>query len=134
MCRIDTDVADQEKKFLKKLAHAGNLSGDEIKDLKSGKKEDPVKLADRLSSSKAKKVFLLTLATVAKADLELSREELSMLDDMTTRLKIGRVKLREMSYKACENMVLKLLSQSFSADLGLNITDSEEKFSDLDTL
>jgi len=134
MCSADADIAAQEKQFLRKLAHAGNLSGEEIKKLKAEQKESTAELADQLSSATAKKTFLLTLATVAKADLELSKEELQMLESMTARLNIGRVKIREMSYEACENMVLKLLSDAFSASTGSAGLNTREKFSDLDTL
>ena len=134
MSSIDADVAEQEKTFLKKLAHTGNLSNDEIKKLRSSKQEDVETLSDGLSSQTAKKVFLLALATMAKADHELSKEELEMLSTMTNKLNIGRVKTREMSYELCENMVLKLLSQSVGSNADDGDTDSGEKFSDLDML
>ncbi len=134
MSSVDLDVADQEKLFLKKLAHTGNLSSAEIKKLRSSKNVKVEKLAEELSSQTAKKVFLLALATMAKADHELSEEELKMLDTMTLKLNIGRVKTREMTYEACENMVLKLLSQAVNSSSNNDNTDSRENFSDLDML
>lgn len=132
MSNIDDEMADQEKQFLRKLAHTGRLNPDEIKQLRSAEPEEIEKLAEKLSSKTAKKVFLLTIATVAKADLELSRNEVRLLEQMTHKLQIGRVKTKEMSYEACESMVLKLLSESFGSDS--ETTDSGEKFSDLDML
>ncbi len=134
MCSVDSNVDEQEKLFLKKLAHTANLSSEEIREIRSSPKENVDILADKLSSQTAKKVFLLTLATMAKADEELSREELEMLDAMTLKLNIGRVKTKKMSYKACENMVLKLLIQTNTDNSSAVENSSGEIFSDLDLL
>jgi len=134
MCSVDSIVDEQEKQFLKKLAHTANLSSAEIKKIRSTPKEDVEDLAEKLSSQTAKKVFLLALATMAKADEELSREELEMLDAMTLKLNIGRVKTKKMSYKACESMVLKLLIQTNTNNSSVAESSSAEIFSDLDLL
>jgi hypothetical protein len=134
MCSVDSKVDEQEKQFLKKLAHTANLSSAEIREIRSSPKEDVDKLADKLSSQTAKKVFLLALATMAKADEELSWEEMEMLDAMTLKLNIGRVKTKKMSYKACENMVLKLLIQTNTDNSSAVESSSGEIFSDLDLL
>lgn len=135
MSSVDSDVAEQEKLFLKKLAQTAALSPAEIKKLRSSVNEDVEKLAAGLSSQKAKKVFLLAMATMAKADQHLSKEELTMLKKLTLKLKIGRVKIETMSYEACENMVLKLLTQTVTpSGQDQKEKESGDKFSDLDTL
>ncbi|NQU62659.1 MAG: TerB family tellurite resistance protein [SAR324 cluster bacterium] len=135
MSAIDSNVADQERLFLEKLAHAAGLSSSEIKKLQSAVNEDVGKLAAELSSIKAKKTFLLAVATMAKADQRLGREELELLKRLTLKLEIGRVKIDEMSYEACENMVFKLLNQT-NTQSRPDPKDIKrgENFSDLDTL
>ncbi|MBT3226771.1 MAG: TerB family tellurite resistance protein [Deltaproteobacteria bacterium] len=135
MSSIDSDVAEQETLFLNKLAQTARLSSGESKKLQSTANEDVEILADKLSSPKAKKVFLLAVATMAKADQHLSDEEINMLEKLTLRLKIGRVKIKEMSYKACEDMVLKLLAQTVgNSGPDQKKKGSGDKFSDLDML
>jgi hypothetical protein len=135
MARVDSIVVDQETLFLKKLAQFAKISPEEGIKVGSSADEDVEELAYQLSSPKAKKLFLLAVATMAKADQHLSEEELNMLEELTLKLKIGRVKIKEMSYEACEEMVLKLLAQSVDdSESGQKESGSGDNFSDLDML
>ncbi len=77
-------------------------------------KEDIDQLSEKLSSKKAKKAFLLTLATMALADQVIDPSEKKMLDQLTKNLDVGKVKLNNLTFQECEDMVMKLIS---SADL-----------------
>jgi len=135
MAKVDSIVAEQETLFLKKLAQFSKISPEEGIQLGSTADEDVEELANQLSSQKAKKLLLLAVATMAKADQHLSDEELSMLEELTLKLKIGRVKIKEMSYEACEEMVLKLLAQAVNdSETDQKKPDSGDNFSDLDML
>ena len=135
MARADSIVVEQETLFLKKLAQFARISPEEGIKLGSTDDKDLEELATQLSSKKAKKLLLLAVATMAKADQHLSDEELNMLEQLTLTLNIGRVKIKEMSYEVCEDMVLKLLAQAVSnGDSNQKKTDSGDVFSDLDML
>ncbi len=135
MAKVDSIVDEQETLFLKKLAKFAKISPEEGIKLGSTADKDIEELATELSSKKAKKLLLLTAATMAKADHHLSDEELDMLEQLTLKLNIGRVKIKEMSFEVCEDTVLKLLAQAVSnSDSNQQKADSGSNFSDLDIL
>jgi len=111
MSNIDASIAQQEKAFLKKLLKINNLGVSKLNEIRDSIHEDITELSHQLSSKKSKKAFLLTLAAMALADDELEAKEKKLLEKLTRELDVGQVKLSELSFKTCESMVLKLLSQ-----------------------
>ena len=111
MSHIDASIAQQEKAFLKKLLKINNLGLSNLEELRDSVRENTVELSKQLSSNKAKKAFLLTLATMALADEELEEREKRMLEQLSHELDVGQVKLSDLTFKSSESMVLKLLSQ-----------------------
>ena len=110
MSSVDESIAQQEKAFLKKLLKINNLGVSKLSELRSSVHEDVAKLSRKLSSPKAKKAFLLTLAAMALADEELDNKEERMLEKLTRELEVGKVKISELTFASCESMVLKLLA------------------------
>lgn len=112
MAQQDSDIADQEVNLIKKLMEAGNVDSGAYSNFETAVDESIDQLAGKLKSPRAKKVFLLTLAAVAFADKRFESQEQQFLDQMTDMLKIGKVKLDQHTYEACEKEVIKLLSMA----------------------
>ena len=112
MSGADSKLHEKEQKLLDKMFALTDLEKTEIDEVYSGTGEDIDKLSEQLSSPKAKKAFLLTLAAMALADHKITREESELLESLTLKLNIGRVRIKELSYDVCETMVLKLLSDA----------------------
>ena len=129
MSHIDATIAQPEKEFLKKLLKINNLGTSNLMELRDSVDEDMIGLSKQLSSKKAKKAFLLTLATMALADEELEDREIQLLEKLSRQLDVGKVKLSDLSFKSSESTVLKLLSQSGDASENAPKAQKKEKLS-----
>lgn len=112
MSGADSKLDEKEQKLLDKMFALTNLEKSKVDEIYSEEGEDINKLSEQLSSPKAKKAFLLTLAAMALADHKITKEECNLLEELTLKLNIGRVRINELSYDDCETMILKLLSDA----------------------
>lgn len=137
MANIDGSFDPREKAFFEKLVYKGKINATLVEKTIIPNQDDIKALSNKLSSVKAKKAFLLTLGAMALADLKIDPREKKMLADLTKSLKIGQVKLDELSFDECEEMVLKLLSESISdsaKEKDPNKDKFEKQLSDIDIL
>ena len=111
MAQQDSDMHETEEKIIQKMLEIGKIDMEEVNDMTFANQSDNLSLSEKLSSTTSKKLFLLSLATVALADENLEDHELEMLDSLTKKLNVGKVKIRELSYQSCEAMVLKMISK-----------------------
>ena len=111
MAQQDSKIDGSEKELLSKIMELGQIDHTSFSDFDTPVVEDIESLSESLSSKKAKKLFLLTLATVALADDNLSGSELDYLKQLTEKLKIGRVKIDSISKDKCKEMVYKLIQE-----------------------
>ena len=112
MAQKDSKLDEAEKKLLKKIMQAAGIESKELKQFENSNKVDIKGLSHKLSSDKAKKLFLLTLAGTALADQTIDINEKKMVDELTAELNVGKIAIEKISYKSCEQMILKLISES----------------------
>jgi hypothetical protein len=112
MAQTDSKLDKTEKKLLIKIMHAAGIEPKELKRFENSNKVDIKGLSHKLSSNKAKKLFLLTLAGTALADQTIDINEKKMVDELTVELNVGKIPLEKVTYKNCEEMILKLISES----------------------
>lgn len=110
MAQQDNKLVSAEEGLIRKLIKAGNIDADEFGDLNAPLDEDIKSLCGQLSDDRAKKVFLLTLFTVAYADKEFDESEQELMDDLSKKLGVGKVKMDEHTMDACEKEVMKLIA------------------------
>lgn len=110
MAHVDNMLAPREKDFLSELADLGHINNKEIDALNAAKSDDIYRLIKYLSSKRSRKVFLLAIATMALADNVLDNEEVRFLEKLSKQLNVGSIKLKGLTYKKSERMVLKLLN------------------------
>ena len=102
MAKQDNLLTEQEKKFLKHLMNKAGVEPDEVMTGKLNFKA----IAGQLSSKRAKQVFLLALAAVAKSDMHIEAKEQKFLYDMAKTLDVGIVEIEMHSRAVLEKMVL----------------------------
>ncbi len=102
MARQDAEIQASEQDFLKRMIGTSGISQNDI-DLK---KKDFHDAASGLSSKKAKQVFLLSLAAVAKADGTIDPGEKKFIYDMARDLGVGIVDLDKHTKETLEKIVL----------------------------
>ena len=112
MANIDGSFDPREKAFFEKLVYKGKINSTVVDETIIPNQDDIDALSEELSSLKAKKAFLLTLAAMALADFKIDPREKKMLTSLTKRLDVGQVKLSDLTFEECEDMVLKLISDS----------------------
>lgn len=110
MAQQDDKVVSAEEGLIRKLIKAANIESDAFSDLNAPLEEDIASLCQQLSDDRAKKVFLLTLFTVAYADKDFDKSEQELLDDLSIKLGVGKVKMDEHTVEACEKEVMKLMA------------------------
>jgi len=110
MAQQDNQVVSAEEGLIRRIIKAGNISDKEFDDLSAPLKVEISSLCEQLSSDRAKKVFLLTLFAVAYADREFDKSEQELLDDLSKRLGVGRIKMNAHTLEACEAEVMKLIA------------------------
>jgi hypothetical protein len=112
MAQTDSKLDEREKKLLKKIMHAAGIEPKKLKQFENSNKVSIKELSQKLSSDKAKKLFLLTLAGTALADQSVDINERKMVDDLAKDLNVGKIAIEKITYKNCEEMILKLISES----------------------
>ncbi len=110
MAHIDNVLAPREKDFLLELADLGHINNKEIDELNKAKKDDIFKMVDSLSSKRARKIFILAIATMALADNVLAKEEIHFLDNISKQLNVGTIRIDNLTYDKSQQMVLKMLN------------------------
>ncbi|MDH5560351.1 MAG: TerB family tellurite resistance protein [Deltaproteobacteria bacterium] len=110
MAQQDAKLVESEKNLLHKIMELGKIDPMDISDFNEPIKEDIAELSKHLSSDKAKKLFLLTVATVALADETIEKQEMDFLTRLTKSLGVGRVKIEALTYDQCKSMVFKMIS------------------------
>jgi uncharacterized membrane protein YebE (DUF533 family) len=112
MAQADSKLDEAEKELLKKIMQAGGIDTKELKKFENSNNSNIKALANQLSSVKAKRLFLLTLVGTSLADQSVDIKEKKMIDDLTKELEVGSISINKMSYKSCEELILKLISES----------------------
>ena len=102
MAKQDHLLSDKEKQFLKQLMSKAQLKPEEL----PTSKVDYHAVAGKLSSKRAKQVFLLALAAVAKADMQVGHSESKFLQEMAKELGVGFIDVEMHSRAVLEKMVL----------------------------
>ncbi|MDX2471573.1 MAG: TerB family tellurite resistance protein [SAR324 cluster bacterium] len=105
MATQDHKLKGQERDFLEKLMQKTGVKPEEVE-----KNADYKALAKKLSSKKAKQVFMLTIAAVAKADNELDPSEKHFIMSMAKELDVGIIDVERHSHTILEKMALDHLS------------------------
>lgn len=109
MAQQDGKIVSQERGLINRLITEGRLDSAEFKDFEEPLDEDIAEFSSRLSNKRAKKVFLLTLFTVALADENFADSEKKLLDDLSEKLQVGNLNLVDYTYESSEKEVLELL-------------------------
>ncbi len=110
MAQQDKKVVSAEKGLIQKIMKAGKIDPKDFSDLDAPMEEDISDLSKQLSNDQAKKVFLLTMFAIAYADKDFDKSEQDLLDNLSIKLGVGKVKMDEHTMAACENEVMKLLA------------------------
>ncbi|NQU63204.1 MAG: TerB family tellurite resistance protein [SAR324 cluster bacterium] len=109
MAQQDKKVVPEEMGLIRKIIEVGMLDPKEYSDMTAPLNEDITDLAQQISSDKAKKVFLLTLFAIAYADKEFDKSEQELLDNLSKKLGVGKIKMDDHTMQACEAEVMKLI-------------------------
>ena len=110
MAQQDKKVVPEEKALIQKIIQAGKIDAEEFSLIDTPLEEDISDLCLQLSSDQAKKAFLLTMFTIAYADKDFDKSEQELLDDLSIKLGVGKVKMDAHTVKACEDEGMKLIS------------------------
>ena len=121
MAQQDAKMDKHEEELLSQIMKLGKIGQGEVADFGITVQENIEELSVQLSCLKAKKFFLLAVATVALADTELAKKEIDFLKVLTEKLEIGKVKIDAITYVECRGMIFKLISDvKGNADLDLD--------------
>lgn len=112
MAQQDSKIVSAEEGLIRNIIKAGNIDPDEFEDLNTPLDEDISEVCQKLTDDRAKKVFLLTMFSVAYADKDFDKSEQELLDDLSSKLGVGKVKMDEHTMEACEKEVMKLIAAS----------------------
>ncbi len=109
MSQQDDKIDPQEKSLINRLITEGRLNHAEFKNFEAPLNEDITDLISRLSNELAKKIFILALYAVALADENFDESEKKLIDDLSDKLHIDKLKPDEYTSEFCEKKVLELL-------------------------
>ncbi len=109
MAQVDSDVDNAEISLLEKMMKAGGTDSQKLADFEKSNSVDLSELSSQLSSEKAKKLFLLTLAATALADQNLDINETDMMNKYAKELNVGVVAMNRITFENCEKLILKLI-------------------------
>lgn len=112
MAQKDAKIDAKEMLLLKKIIQAGKFSPQELEEIKNNSQLDNHYITENLSSAKAKKVLLLTLATVALSNGVMDAAEKEFLEDMSGKMAVGNLNFNAHTAEECETMVLQLISEN----------------------
>jgi uncharacterized tellurite resistance protein B-like protein len=110
MAQQDNKVVSAEEGLIRNIIKAGNIEADEFSDLNAPLEDDISELSQQLSDDRAKKVFLLTLFSVAYSDKDFDESEQELLDALSQKLGVGKIKMDGHTMEACEKEVIKLIT------------------------
>lgn len=110
MAQQDNKVVSAEEGLIRNIIKAGNIDADEFSDLNAPLEDDISELSQQLSDDRAKKVFLLTLFSVAYSDKDFDESEQELLDALSQKLGVGKIKMDGHTMEACEKEVIKLIT------------------------
>ncbi len=110
MAQQDNKVVSAEEGLIRNIIKAGNIDSDEFSDLNAPLEDDISELSQQLSDDRAKKVFLLTLFSVAYSDKDFDESEQELLDALSLKLGVGKIKMDGHTMEACEKEVIKLIA------------------------
>ncbi|MDH5560199.1 MAG: TerB family tellurite resistance protein [Deltaproteobacteria bacterium] len=111
MAQEDTTLHPKEEALLRKIIEVGGLKPEVFNDFSTSvKKEiDIFALVEMLSGEKAKKAFLLGMATMALADGTVDDHEKEFLDELGKELHVGGFKISALTYEKGESMLMHLI-------------------------
>lgn len=114
MAQEDSNLDPKEEALLLKIIELGDMDRSVFSDFTKSVREeiDIMALADMLSGIKAKKAFLLALATMALADGKIAEEETVMLQDLSRELGVGKFNLHVLDYNKGEKMLLNMIEHA----------------------
>lgn len=112
MANIDSTFDEEEKVFFRKIMKKMDVQKAELKEFMDQRKENILTLGEQLSSLKAKKTFLLTLASMALVDNYLEEKESNLLKQLTDKLGVGKVNIEKIDLQEAEKFVLKIFSEN----------------------
>ena len=112
MAQTDSKLDEAEIDLINKMMLAAGIELRELERFGNSNKVNIKLLSHKLSSDKAKKLFLLALAGIALADQKIDFHEKEMVDELTAELDVGVIPLEKITYKNCEKTILKLISET----------------------
>ncbi|MDH5560793.1 MAG: hypothetical protein OEY59_08045 [Deltaproteobacteria bacterium] len=106
MAQINPTSNYKEQNFLNYLIDLSQFSHDELKLIEQEGPFNFSESCEKLKSENAKKLFLLTMTAVALAGDQLGDQERILIESINTQLRVGKLKLQELSFKVIEKKVL----------------------------
>ena len=116
MARQDGDLKDNETKLIKELLKAGGLSPEQVGGFEGKIDPHPEKKVGALASVKAKRTYLLVLATVAMADGSLDDVEVEYFNQMAQRLGVGTINLKALTLDKAVATAKRIVGEAVNAD------------------
>ena len=111
MALKDSTLVNQEKGLIKKIMGSGRITTADIKSHEQAKGVNIKSLCHQLSSTKSKKLMLLTMAAIAMVDNNLDADEIEMIHQVSKELNVGQIKLDPTHYQEYEELILKMISE-----------------------
>jgi hypothetical protein len=111
MALKDSTLVSQEKGLIKKIMGSGHITTADIKNHEQAKGVNIKSLCHQLSSTKSKKLMLLTMAAIAMVDNNLDADEIEMIHQVSKELNVGQIKLDPTHYQEYEELILKMISE-----------------------
>ena len=111
MALKDSTLVNQEKGLIKKIMGSGRITTADIKSHEQAKGVNIKSLCHQLSSTKSKKLMLLTMAAIAMVDNNLDADEIEMIHQVSKELNVGQIKLDPTRYQEYEELILKMISE-----------------------
>ena len=111
MALKDSTLVNEEKGLIKKIMGSGRITTADIKSHEQAKGVNIKSLCHQLSSTKSKKLMLLTMAAIAMVDNNLDADEIEMIHQVSKELNVGQIKLDPTHYQEYEELILKMISE-----------------------
>lgn len=134
MANVDSTFDEKEKAFFKKIMDKMDVGKSELKQFMNERKENILTLGEQLSSKKAKRTFLLTLASMALVDDHFEEKEKELLESLSHKLGVGAVKIDQLDFEAAEKHVLEAFAGIQSVEAADQHQVGVQQFNDLDLM